>query len=261
MLPSVYVTLRAFALLVCLMPSLAIAEAKPADKKRARELAAESAKAYKRGELEVSAALLKQAYALYPNPNLLYNLGRSLEGMGDKRGAVDAYTRYLAEAKDIDDRDAIERRISAIEAELETLEKAREPEPKPQLAPAAAPTPQPIPKEPPSVDRARGKPSKLPWIPIITGAAVLGAGGRFGYLSRDREHQAANAPTGLEAERLHDEAARHARFANVAFVGGSVLLVGGIVWKLASGGSSSGARTGVRASIGQRMIAVEWTLP
>src|SRR5688500_9277618 len=99
----------------------------PASKQRAAELSAQSAKHYKRGEFEVSAALLRQAYALYAEPNLLYNLARSLEGMGDKQGAVDAYDRYLATGKDIEDRGAIERRVSLLRREL--IDQRGEPEP------------------------------------------------------------------------------------------------------------------------------------
>ncbi|HEY5927482.1 MAG TPA: hypothetical protein VIV11_37615 [Kofleriaceae bacterium] len=108
--------LAGFVLL--LASAAALAQPTPAKRKRAGELATESAKHYKRGEFEVSVALLRQAYALYPEPNLLYNLARSLEGMADKRGAVDAYKRYLANAKRIEDRGALERRIKLLEREL-----------------------------------------------------------------------------------------------------------------------------------------------
>jgi len=117
----------------------AIASADPAsDKQRAGELAAESAQHYKRGEFELSAALLRKAYGLYPEPNLLYNLARSLEGMGDKAAAVEAYDAYLQTAKQVEDRGAVERHVATLKAELvdkmartRPREKPHEPPPPP----------------------------------------------------------------------------------------------------------------------------------
>ncbi|MBA3455318.1 MAG: hypothetical protein H0T42_19660, partial [Deltaproteobacteria bacterium] len=182
-----------------MLPSLAVANPTPADKKRAGELAAESAKAYKRGELEVSVALLRQAYALYPQPNLLYNLARALEGLGDKQGALDAYTRYLAEGRQVEDRGAIERRIETLQAELKAQAKLTakpvEPNPpRPEPDPEPTPLPEPPPPQAPTVDG----PSKLPWLPIVAGVGVLAGGGAFAYLARDREDQASAALIGLE---------------------------------------------------------------
>src|SRR5438046_3134535 len=95
-----------------------VAAAEPDPKKHAAELAAESQTHYKRGEFEISVALLRQAYALYPEPNLQYNLGRSLESMGDAKGAIEAYDNYLANGKNIEDRGAIERRVATLKQQV-----------------------------------------------------------------------------------------------------------------------------------------------
>jgi tetratricopeptide (TPR) repeat protein len=90
------------------------------------QLAEDSEKAYKAGHFEDAADLLRRAHELYPEPILLYNLGRALEGMGDAKNAVAAYERYLKDAKQIDDRGAIERRVATLKAQI-----AREQQPPP----------------------------------------------------------------------------------------------------------------------------------
>src|SRR6185436_17537640 len=81
------------------------------DKERALALFEKSDKAYKAGKFEQAVKLLQEAYGLYPEPILLYNLGRAQEGLGDVSGAVESYERYLKDAKQIKDRGAIERRV------------------------------------------------------------------------------------------------------------------------------------------------------
>src|SRR5687768_17153818 len=84
------------------------------DRERALELFEESQTAYNAGDLERATALLRAAHALHPEPILLYNLGRALEGLGETEEAAEAYERYLAEGTDIEDRAAIERRVATL---------------------------------------------------------------------------------------------------------------------------------------------------
>jgi hypothetical protein len=267
-------------LFVLAMP--AHAEPTAADKKHAGELATESAKHYKRGEFEVSVALLRQAYALYPEPNLLYNLARSLEGMGDKRGAVDHYNKYLASAKHIDDRGAIERRVATLEREIADKTSGAKPDvattgdSKPKAAANASAPPQPPASDPasppldapladpfaPPQEKLTG-PSKLPLIPIGVGAAVIGAGVRFGLRARDFADAANHEPVGLDASRDHAEAVSNARIANICFVAGGAVLATGIVWEvfvLRNQRRKSDA-VAVVPTLGAHGIALEWKLP
>jgi tetratricopeptide (TPR) repeat protein len=215
----------------------AIASADPAsDKQRAGELAAESAQHYKRGEFEVSAALLRKAYGLYPEPNLLYNLARSLEGMGDKAGAVEAYDQYLETAKQVEDRGAVERHVATLKAELvdkmartRPREKPHEPAAPPQPEPAPPPAPPP-PEPAPHVDHEG--PSKAPWVAIIGGVGIAGGGGVLAYIASQRHDQAVAAPVATDAQRLNDEAHQFATIANVMFAAGAVVTVAGIVWEI-----------------------------
>ena len=106
---------------------------------QAVQLADDSERAYKAGNFEKAAALLKKAHALYPEPILLYNLGRAFEGMGDAKDAIDAYERYLHDAKQIDDRGAIERRIATLKQQIQTP--PTPPEPPPDHPPDQGTTP------------------------------------------------------------------------------------------------------------------------
>jgi hypothetical protein len=254
--------LAGFVVLLSVSP--ARAEPSAADKKRAGELATESAKHYKRGEFEVSVTLLRKAYGLYPEPNLLYNLARSLEGMGDKQGALDSYKQYLASAQRIDDRRAIERRVSLLERELADkpaiVTTTPKPEPPPQPPSVEAPLPDPVTPPPPT--KVAG-PSKLPLLPIAVGAATIGAGISFGLRARDFEQQAAEEMVAIDAEAAHSRAVDNARTANWLFAAGGAVLAAGIIWEvivLRRHGRKSDVVTPI-AKISARGVALEWTLP
>jgi tetratricopeptide (TPR) repeat protein len=220
--------MRCVLLATLLVAPTALAEPTAADKQRAAELAAQSAEHYKRGELEVAVALLRQAYALYPQPNLLYNLGRSLEKLGDAKGAIDAYAQYLAAAKNVPDRDIIEHRIAALKAKLPP-----EPPPPPPPPPARPPVvaaPPPIVTSPPS--RAATAPSAWPWVTLGMGVALEGTGGALGYLASQHHEDAVASKVATTAASLQSEAQHLALAANVLFAVGGVVAVTGLVWEV-----------------------------
>src|SRR6266540_4033861 len=96
---------RLVALVIVLAAQTAVAQPSTADNRtRALQLFDESATHYKNGEFEKAAELLREAYGLFPEPILLYNLARALESMGDLPGAIENYERYLTEEAQIDDR-------------------------------------------------------------------------------------------------------------------------------------------------------------
>jgi tetratricopeptide (TPR) repeat protein len=117
--------LRGSLVFATMLAASSLAHAQPDKRAQALALADDSEHAYKAGQFEKAAALLRKAHDKYPEPILLYNLGRALEGMGDTSGAIDAYEQYLKDAKQIDDRPAIERRIATLKAQLD---KARQDE-------------------------------------------------------------------------------------------------------------------------------------
>ena len=103
------------ALVVCLLGvSPARAAAPTGDAARFADLYERSAEAYQNGRFDQAVSLLRQAYALRPEPTLLFNIGLAQEEAGDLRGALDTYRRYLVEAKDPAGRDEARKRIAAV---------------------------------------------------------------------------------------------------------------------------------------------------
>ena len=226
---------RGFLVTVFVWVLTATATAYGDAKQQAADLAAKSAQHYKRGEFEESAKLLREAYARYPEPNLLYNLARSLEGLGDRQGAIDAYEQYLASAKKIEDRAGIERRVATLKTEL-AEEKRRAAEAAKQ---ADTPTEPVIPeKRDTPVDTSPSEPEEPPrprnrlpaWITIAGGVAIAATGGVFGYLANQNHNRAVDAMTGVEAQSFQDTAHRDAVVANVLFGVGGAVVIAGVVW-------------------------------
>ncbi len=232
-----------------------------ANRRRAAQLSAQSAEHYKRGEFEIAAALLRQAYALYAEPNLLYNLAREIEGMGDKAGAVDAYEKYLTNAKHIDDRGAIERRVATLKSEIAQRPAAAQQPATAEPSPASLPpTAQPVlgPEPEPTSERVT-PPSKLPWIPIVGGLAVVGGGVGFGLHAVALEDAASQEPSALAAEDFHDSARDNAMIANVMFAVGGAVLVTGIVWEVIVLKRQSKKTDLPRPVATAHSVGVEWT--
>jgi tetratricopeptide (TPR) repeat protein len=72
---------------------------------------------YERGAYPDAAKEFEEAYRLSGRAEMLYNMGKSYDGAGDMRGALDAYRRFLATVQTSTDRPFVERRV----AELEVL--------------------------------------------------------------------------------------------------------------------------------------------
>jgi len=250
--------LLAFAVVAAVGSRAAVGSAQPgppAAKQRALDLFAESDRHYKAGEFEQAVELLRQAYDLFPEPILLYNLARALEGMGDTRGAVEQYRRYLASATDLPDRGAIERRIETLDAQLAATD-AKEP-----AAPAApALTALPVRGGERRDDHAGGGHSVLPWVTVGVGVAVIGGGGALAYLASQRHDAAVAEPIQAEAKRLQDQAESYATTANVMFIAGSVVTIGGAVWALLDRRRHPRATAGARLQITPTSIGVAWSL-
>src|SRR5690349_10624909 len=203
----------AFALVLA-----ASAVAHAGDKRtQAVQLAEDSEKAYKAGNFEKAAKLLRKAHELYPEPTLLYNLGRALEGMGDAKEAVAAYEGYLHDAKQIDDRGAIERRVATLKKQIEREQQPPPPPPPPPHDDQPPPPhddqpppppphddtpPPPPPKEDPLPPRTvpagptdstdtSARPY-LPWATIGMGGALVVTGALYGWRASANHDDAVN---------------------------------------------------------------------
>jgi tetratricopeptide (TPR) repeat protein len=88
--------------IVCAAPERAHAQGELDDETKKRVLGyVKGANAfYKEERYAESLKLYQEAYALYPNPALLYRMGQAAEKSGDLRGAITYYEAMLTEAPD-----------------------------------------------------------------------------------------------------------------------------------------------------------------
>jgi tetratricopeptide (TPR) repeat protein len=228
------------------------------DREKALKLFEDSDKAYKAGQFEQAADLLREAYGLYPEPLLLYNLGRAQEGLGDMAGAVESYEKYLSEAKDLKDRGAIERRIATLKAQIAKQEedarrRAEEEERRRREEEERRRHP------PPPIDTRTTLEKVGPWATMGTGGAILGAGIFFGIHASTTHDDAVATPIQRDAQELQHSAERSATIANVLFVVGGAALAGGFAWKVYQWQTGTTSRAQVVATPGS--VSLRWELP
>lgn len=234
----------------------ATAHAEPDKRTQALQLFEQSDKAYKTGKFEQSAVLLRKAYGIYPEPILLYNLGRALEGLGDAKGAVEAYEHYLHVAKQVDDRGAIERRIATLQAHLEKEQEADHtppPPPPPPLPPPPTPVPVPV---VPVVEEELDVPATVGWVAVGTGGALVATGALFGWRASANHGDAVNEPLQARAADLQSTAQHDATIANVLLIIGGAVAIGGGVYELLHQRSEEEAP---QISVTGHSITVGWT--
>ncbi len=203
---------------------------------RAVELFKQSAERYRDGKFREAADLLREAYAREPEPLLLFNLGRACEGMGDLPCAIDAYTRFLEQAKAPKDRGAIESRVATLRREIEDKRRLEKRAAEVIVVPTPAPPP-----------RAA---SPVPW--VIAGAGVVSLGVGLGLgASAQHEHQQAVADP-VQKTKLESQASAKsmATAANVVLVAGALVTAGGLAW----GGIDLLARSKGNAPVSGRTV-------
>jgi hypothetical protein len=131
--------------------------------------------AYRAHDYRNAAEKFLRAHTMQPDPNLLFNIGRCYEALGDRGAAIEKYQTFLASP----DGDPAGRRRA--EEALATL---RRPLPNRPLAPAA-----PLPA--PSDERPR---SVVPFVGMGLGLTAIATGAVF-YLLGVRDHdQVTSAP-------------------------------------------------------------------
>ena len=228
---SGYLAALGLATLLAFGLSAGEAIAEPVANERAFELFQRGDELYRQGQFAEAAEKFREAYALDPNPTLLYNLARSYESLGDLERAAETYRDYLEKQPEATDRAAIERRIETLEqqiAEREALERAaKRPPPKAEPAPAPAP--------------ASAGPGPVPWVLVGIGAAALVTGGILRVVAENKHASAEDDPNALSAIDQQDDAETFATASGVALIAGGVLAAAGISWLVVGSGSNEAA--------------------
>ena len=176
--------------------------------------------AYRAGRFDEAIADFQKAYALSKHRDMLFNLGRSYEGKGDKANAVTAYRRYLA--TDPVDESAIIQRIKQLGGDPTPLIPKGE---DPKAAPGLDPT-----QEAPEIATQGTNP--WPWVLVGVGAVGVGVGTVLGVQALDDADAARSESSRSAAESLKDDAESGALLADVSVGLGLVALGAGVVWLL-----------------------------
>jgi tetratricopeptide (TPR) repeat protein len=227
---------------------IAVAQGKKTDRKetRALELFESAATAFREGRFREAIELLDEANQLKPGAIIHYNKARAYEGLGEKPTALDEYRKYLELDPDATDRGAVEQRIRALEQEIserERLERERLERERLQAERAKAPArPAPRLREP-------KRPSALPWVIAGAGVVGVGVGVYFGLRARSAESAGETAASQREADENRARAADAATVANVAWIIGGALTLGGGVWGVLDLQATSRSNTRVGVSI------------
>jgi tetratricopeptide (TPR) repeat protein len=195
----------------------------PAPPPEALELYQRGRALYAEGRYREAAVELERAQVLDPtSPNLVFNVARVYELLGDLEKSIGFYQRYL---RLLPPSETAER--DRIEATLRRLEGARDEVRRPTEAPAQPPSAAPLRDPQPVRVQERGVADALFWGTASAGAALLIGGTVTGLLALDTERATGDYVVGLDgtfADRqvLADRADTLALVADVLFIAGGV---------------------------------------
>jgi hypothetical protein len=213
------VTLRA---VVVALLAVHIATASASPRSDARRHIERATSAHKAGNFSEALDELTQAYALDPQPGLLFAIGQVQVKLGNCPAAVTSYRRFLATHPAADDADIVDQAIKSCEtAQAE-----------PRLA-LATPDFEPD-KAPPAVDTPTTPPTDRPHRMWITGA-LFGTGAAFGiaavlsYRGALEERNRADSSPDYQSYADHIAAAQDQRSVAIVLGAAGGVLIGASV--------------------------------
>jgi tetratricopeptide (TPR) repeat protein len=204
--------------LVLTVPTAALADPVAQDDSAARiaQLNEAGAKAYAERNYRAAIERFVEAYAIDHDPNLLFNIARSYEKLGDLAAAVEKYEAFIkAPGADTDGR--IKAKTSL--RELRELQAQTSPEDDGERAPTASDS-----APPPAAETA--SPRLWPWVVLGAGAVATGVGATFYALGMADHDKVTSAPGYDDRSAVHPLTRAQAQ----AYVdsGNTKKLVGGI---------------------------------
>jgi tetratricopeptide (TPR) repeat protein len=233
-----------------------------ADKTRAADLFKKSADAYLHGDFAKAISLLDEAYALDPQPVLIYNKARAHEGLGHTDEAISLYERYLKEEPTSSDRGAIEQRLTTLRKQQEDKKRLDQEKAEVEKKRVEQQAQQQqlerrereVQNAPPRQPRKR---SIGPYVVAGVGAAGLAAGAVFGILAIDKQSEGRKAVSMKEATAARDTGQTFATVTNISFIAGGALVAVGAVWWVLDGNAvkrANGATVGL--GVGPSQLSV-----
>jgi len=219
-----------------------------AAKARAAELFQESVDSYRKGDFRTTIALLQEAYALDPQPVLLYNLARAYEGVGDTDSAIDAYTRYLALDPKARDRGAIEQRITTLRRardEKIALQKQSDVDRRNAQEQAKRSAKEKADSDAKNSSAASKPHHRSAWPYVIGGVGLAGlaAGSVFGLMALSEHATAGEERVQQTAADDQSKAQILATTSTLTLIAGGALLAIGTTWWIVDGSGKSNRTT------------------
>lgn len=197
---------------------------------------------YRGDRFEEAAVAFQKAYTLTRHRDLLFNVARSRERMGDKDGAVQWYRSYLGTTPA--DETAIIHRIKQLGGDP-TAPKTK-----------TVDDPVVIPKSSGAPDVVSDGGNPWPWVLVGTGALATGAGIYFGLVALDDADAARAAQDRGKAEDFKSSAESSALIADVAFGVGALAVGTAVVLWL----QDDAPETRSSVSVGAAPTADGWRL-
>ena len=188
-------------------------------------------KAYEAKDYDVAFREFDQAYAVDPNPALLYATAQALRHASKCGPAIEMYRRYLDTRPNDTQVAAAKSGIATCEATIKTEPRSQPtPEPKP-------PPPAPAPAPPVAQAPAQPVPSSASWYkrdPLADGLVVggaIGIGVGIVFLAKGSSSEHASQTAQFRDDFIHDldDATSQRRIGAVALSLGAAMAVGGIV--------------------------------
>jgi tetratricopeptide (TPR) repeat protein len=221
------------------IPMVAVAEG---EQERARELNRRGMSKFELGEYDAALTLFKQAYELFSEPKIFFNLAQTYRKQRKYEMALDAYRAYLRHVPDAPNRKAVEERIAEL-VQLDAAQRASDDKPPEGVAPTTTTPPPPPaviadPSPPPSRDvvttadegpRATGwSRDPLGWTLLGGGALVAGVGFGLYIHAQGQKDGIDDLAESMRGSR-RDDIRRNQSIGITGVVVGSALVGAGIV--------------------------------
>lgn len=231
------------------------------DTDRANQLSAEGVAAYERGDFQGAIDLLMQAYELSPQPNLVFNIGRVYEELGELEEAQKFYTEFLTlPGVELETRafaaervEVIRRVLAQAKAKADAEADPGAPPPQPQVSPTVDGSQQPMEPAPKGIPKLRIAGAAT----LATGGLALIAAGVLGGVGANRAKKAGDEQLVADQNEMLRDARTLAGAADGLFIAGGIVAAAGITMLGVSYAKKfNKQRASVVPSVGSRQVSL-----